>query len=134
MIAVYPGSFDPFTAGHADVARRALQVFDRLVVLVAVNPEKAPATASDRRAELIRARLDDDRVRVEAWTGLTAEYCLRHDIPVIIRGVRNATDAIQEYALAAMNARLGVQTLLLGARPDLATVSSTTVRSLDRRT
>ena len=130
MIAVYPGTFDPFTAGHADLARRALQVFDGLVILVAVNPDKTPATAPDRRVGLIRAAVDPDRVRVEAWSGLTAAYCLEHGIPVIVRGVRNATDAKQEYALAVMNARLGVQTLLLATRPDLARVSSTAARAL----
>jgi pantetheine-phosphate adenylyltransferase len=127
--AVYPGTFDPFTPGHADIATRALRIFDRLVILIAVNAGKTPASIAAERAAAIRAALPDERAEVDVWEGLTATYCTRRGIPVIVRGVRNAADRTQEYALAAMNQTLGVQTLLLPARPELAPVSSSVLRA-----
>jgi pantetheine-phosphate adenylyltransferase len=129
MRAVYPGTFNPFTAGHADIAARALTLFDRVTILVAVNAAKPPGDLL-ARAEQVRAALPPgwDRVEVDAWPGLTATYCVDHGIPVIVRGVRNPTDALHEYELAAMNTSLGVETLLLAAQPHLSAVSSTAVR------
>jgi pantetheine-phosphate adenylyltransferase len=130
--AVFPGTFDPLTAGHLDVIDRGRRLFDELVVLVAANGDKQPTQAGDARAEAIRAALPADwrNVTVAAWRGLTADYCRQHDAGVIVRGVRNAADARHEQELAAMNAALGVPTLLIPARPVLATVSSTAVRAL----
>ena len=130
--AVFPGTFDPVTAGHLDVVDRARRLFDRLVVLVAVNGDKQPTQAGEARAEAIRAALPSGwhNVRVVAWRGLTADYCLRHDAGVIVRGVRNAADARREQELAAMNDALGVPTLLLPTRSSLATVSSTAARAM----
>jgi pantetheine-phosphate adenylyltransferase len=132
MRAVYPGTFDPFTAGHADIAARALTVFDRVTILVTLNAAKPPGDLL-ARAERVRAALPPgwDRVEVVAWPGLTATYCREHDIPVIVRGVRNPTDFRHEYELAAMNASLGVETLLLAAQPHLSAVSSTAARLTD---
>ncbi|WP_127501489.1 pantetheine-phosphate adenylyltransferase [Actinoplanes solisilvae] len=129
--AVFPGTFDPVTAGHLDVVERARRLFDEVVVLVAVNGDKQPTRVGETRAEAVRAALPSDwgNVSVVAWRGLTAEYCRRHDVGVIVRGVRNAADARREQELAAMNDALGVPTLLLPARPALATVPSTAVRA-----
>ena len=130
--AVFPGTFDPVTAGHLDVAGRARILFDELIVLVAVNAEKKPAQAAELRARTVRASLPEtwDNVEVVAWRGLTADYCRRHDVSVIIRGVRNPRDVRHEQELAAMNESLGMTTLLMPSRPALATVSSTAVRAL----
>ncbi|MEU8821047.1 pantetheine-phosphate adenylyltransferase [Actinoplanes sp. NPDC048796] len=130
--AVYPGTFDPLTPGHLDIADRARQVADHLTVLVAVNSAKHPERAEGERAASVRAVLPAywDNVEVVAWAGLTATFCREHDIDVIIRGVRNATDIRHEQELAAMNESLGVTTLLMAARPALVTVSSTAARSL----
>ena len=129
--AVYPGTFDPFTAGHFDVVERARRLFDQLTVLVAVNAEKQPAVAGPQRAAAVRAVLPAGwgDVTVVVWAGLTAAYCRRHGIGVIVRGVRNTADAVRESQLAAMNEDLGVTTLLLPARPELAALSSTVVRA-----
>jgi pantetheine-phosphate adenylyltransferase len=130
--AVYPGTFDPFTPGHLDVADRARHLFTHLTVLVAVNAGKVPAGTVQSRAAAVRAALPATwhNVTVAGWTGLTATYCLRHGATAIVRGVRNNTDFHHEYELAAMNQTLGVTTLFLPARPALATVSSTALRQL----
>lgn len=128
--AVYPGTFDPFTAGHLDIADRARRLFVHLTVLVAVNDDKQPATSGIARAHAIRTALPATwtNVAVAAWTGLTADYCHRNHSTVIIRGVRNSTDSRYEHQLAAMNETLGITTLLVPTRPDLATMSSTALR------
>ncbi|WP_121398824.1 pantetheine-phosphate adenylyltransferase [Micromonospora sp. M71_S20] len=132
--AVYPGSFDPFTPGHLDVVNRARGLFDEVVVLVAVNSTKQPSADEEERAAAVRAILPVGwtSVTVAAWSGLTSAYCRRHDVGVIVRGVRNTTDLQSEYRLAAMNQSLGVPTVFLPAQPELAAVSSTAVRTLGK--
>ena len=132
VAAVYPGTFDPFTAGHLDVVERARRLFDQVTVLVAVNGDKHPSAAGPARAAQVRSAVPAawGNVTVTAWAGLTAQYCHRHGIAVIVRGVRGPADAIHESALAAMNETLGITTLFLPARPELARVSSTAVRAL----
>ena len=129
--AVYPGTFDPFSGGHRDLVDRARRLFEHVTVLVAVNGEKRPTKAGAERALDIRASLpaDWENVTVAAWNGLTVAYCQRHGAGVIVRGVRNSSDAVREYELAAMNEALGVTTLFIPARPELAAVSSTVVRA-----
>lgn len=130
--AVYPGTFDPFTPGHFDVVDRSRRLFDHVTVLVAVNDSKRPSrTTAARATEIARSLpVSWDNVTVAAWHGLTVDYCRRHHCTVIVRGVRNSTDYQREAELAAMNEALGVMTLLLPARPELATMSSTAVRAL----
>ncbi|MFV2112413.1 pantetheine-phosphate adenylyltransferase [Micromonospora sp. LOL_025] len=132
--AVYPGSFDPFTPGHLNVVTRARDLFDEVVVLVAVNGTKNPSADEEERAAAVRAVLPAGwtSVTVAAWSGLTSAYCRRHDVGVIVRGVRNTSDLQAEYQLAAMNQSLGVPTVFLPARPELAAVSSTAVRTLGK--
>ena len=107
-------------------------MFDHVTVLVAVNDGKRPTRTTTARAREIRGLLPVawENVAVATWHGLTADYCRRNGCGVIIRGVRNATDYSREYELAAMNEALGVTTLFLPARPELATMSSTAVRAL----
>jgi pantetheine-phosphate adenylyltransferase len=130
--AVYPGTFDPITPGHLDVIERARHLFGRITVLVAVNGDKQPASTQSDRAIQVRRELpaDWDNVSVTAWAGLTVAFCQQHDAGVIIRGVRNRSDLLHEYELAAMNDALGITTLLLPAKPTLAAMSSTVLRGL----
>ena len=129
--AVYPGTFDPFTDGHRDLVDRARRLFDHVTVLVAVNGEKRPSGTGPERVLAIGAVLPTgwQNVTVAAWSGLTAEYCRQHGIGVAIRGVRNAVDGVREFQLAAMNESLGITTLFMPARPELAAVSSTAIRA-----
>ena len=130
--AVYPGTFDPFTTGHFDVVDRSRRVFDHVTVLIAVNDGKQPSQTPAARALEIRGLLPAvwGNVTVAVWSGLTVDYCRRHGCAVIVRGVRNSTDYAREYELAGMNEALGVTTLFLPARPELAAMSSTVMRTL----
>jgi pantetheine-phosphate adenylyltransferase len=129
--AVYPGTFDPFTPGHLDVVERSRRMFDQVTVLVAVNDAKQPSRSTAARAGEIRGLVPVGwaNVVVAAWHGLTVEYCRRHGCAVIVRGVRNSIDR-GELELAAMNEALGVTTVFVPARAELATMSSTAVRAL----
>jgi pantetheine-phosphate adenylyltransferase len=129
--AVYPGTFDPFTPGHLDVVDRARRMFGRVTVLVAVNDAKRPSRPTAARAAEIRSLLPADwgNVAVDTWPGLTVDYCRHHAIGVIVRGARNPTDWVHEQRLAAMNEALGVRTVFVPARPELAAVSSTALRA-----
>jgi pantetheine-phosphate adenylyltransferase len=130
--AVYPGTFDPFTPGHLDVVDRARRMFDQVTVLVAVNDGKRPSGTTVTRARDIQGLLPAgwENVTVAAWHGLTADYCRLNGCGLIIRGVRNSTDFLREHELAATNEALGVTTLFMPARPELAKMSSTAVRAL----
>jgi pantetheine-phosphate adenylyltransferase len=109
-IAVYPGSFDPITNGHVDVIRRAAAVFDRIVVGVLENPRKQPLLATADRIELIQAALadvqPDAEVEVEAFRGLTVEFCRARSARFIVRGLRAIGDFDAEIQLAHNNRRL----------------------------
>ena len=136
--AVFPGSFDPPTAGHLDVVVRAARLFDRLVVAVVTNPGKTPMfTPAERVAMLTEAvaALGPDAASVEvvAEEGLLVDVCARRGIGTVVKGVRGAVDLEAELAMARMNRRMGgVETVLLPAEPSLADVSSSLVREIAR--
>jgi pantetheine-phosphate adenylyltransferase len=131
--AVFPGTFDPFTAGHLDLVDRVRRLFDRVTVLVAVNPDKEPASTQAQRVAAVRAILPPawTGVAVTGWAGLTAAFCRDHPGAVIVRGVRDRADLRHERQLAAMNERMGISTLFVPTRPALASVSSTLARSTE---
>jgi pantetheine-phosphate adenylyltransferase len=110
--AVYAGSFDPITKGHLDITRRALGVFDEIVVAVAHNPDKDTAlfTAAER-VVMIRDALSDvgERVSADAFTGLLVEYCDRVHATAIIRGLRAVSDFEYEFQMAMMNRHLNTR-------------------------
>ena len=114
-IAVYPGSFDPFTNGHLDVVNRALGIFDKLIVAVAANPDKRlPLFTVEERLQLIRASLDgNDRVEVTSFTGLTVEFARAHGASTLVKGLRAYSDFDAELQQALMNRKLA---------PDIHTV------------
>ncbi|MEU5961939.1 pantetheine-phosphate adenylyltransferase [Micromonospora parva] len=130
-VAVYPGTFDPFTPGHLDLVARARVMFDRVIVLLAVNAGKRPTVEATVRVVRVRDAMPAawGNVEVDSWTGLTTAYCLRRGGTVIVRGLRTAADLRYEYQLAAMNERLGIQTVWVPSRPQLAATSSTVARA-----
>jgi pantetheine-phosphate adenylyltransferase len=107
-IAVYPGSFDPFTNGHLDVVDRALGIFDKLIVAVAANPEKRqPLFTVEERVKLITASLKDrDRVEVSGYRGLTVEFARARGARTIVKGLRAYSDFDAELQQALMNRKL----------------------------
>jgi pantetheine-phosphate adenylyltransferase len=108
-VAVYPGSFDPITLGHLDVIGRAARMFDRLVVAVLANPRKTALFDADRRVGLIREALADgdraspDNVEVEAFDGLTVDFCRARNAQWVVRGLRAISDFELELQLAQTN-------------------------------
>ena len=107
-VAVYPGSFDPFTNGHLDVVNRALGIFDRLIVAVAANPDKRqPLFTVEERVQLIRESLKGrDRVEVTSFTGLTVEFARSKGANTIVKGLRAYSDFDAELQQALMNRKL----------------------------
>ena len=104
-VAVYPGSFDPITNGHMDVLERAVSIFDKVIVLVAVNPDKKSRFTSEERVEMIKeATKDYPNVEVDSYSGLTVRYAKEHGATHLIRGLRAVTDFEYEYQLASANA------------------------------
>ena len=130
--AVFPGSFDPFTVGHKDIADRALRIFDHLVIGVGYNIHKLSGNSIAERVEGIKAVFaGDSRISVEAYTGLTVDFARRHGAAFIIRGLREVKDFEYERNLADTNAAISdIETVFLTARPELGFVSSSMVREL----
>lgn len=131
VLALFPGSFDPFTVGHEAILRRMLPLFDKVVVAVGVNSEKRYMFSVEERLERIRAMLSDcPTVEVTSYTGMTIDLCHRLGAKVIIRGIRTAKDFEYEQTVAAVN-RLqdpSIETLLVMADPDHINISSTLER------
>jgi len=133
-VAVFPGSFDPMTMAHLDVARRAATLFDRLVIGVLHNPKKAPLFAVEERVELIRASVADfgGNVDVEAFDGLTVEFAERSGAGFIVRGLRAVSDFEAELQMAHTNRRLGrrVDTVFLMTALEFGYLSSTLAKEV----
>ena len=132
-LAVYPGTFDPITNGHADILRRSLKIFDRVVVALAENVRKAPLFTIDERRKLIKDALGQDaRLEVDAFQGLLADYCRRRGANVVIRGLRALADFEYEFQSAHMNRRLApdVETLFLMTSEESFYVSSSLVKEV----
>src|SRR5690606_30726286 len=131
--AMYPGTFDPITLGHEDLVRRALRLFDRVVVAVAANPGKAPMFSLEERVALARSVLaGSDRVEVTGYEGLTVEFAREHGLAVIIRGLRAISDFEYEFQLANMNRHLTgeVETAFLTPAESYTFISSSLVREI----
>lgn len=127
--AVFVGSFDPFHDGHKSIVQRALQLFDRVVVGIGINPDKQYMFSVEERIERIRAAFPDNDIAVEAYSGLTIDFARSHGAQYIVKGVRNATDFVYEQQQAEWNKQHGgIETVLLLAEPGLEELSSTNVR------
>jgi len=132
-IVLFPGSFDPFTRGHAALVEEALNLFDRVVVGIGNNVAKTgllPVEARKRLVDDLYAR--EPRVEAQIYTGLTGELAERIGACAILRGVRNTTDFEYERTMEAANLRLypHLTTVMLFTPPDVADISSSTVREV----
>lgn len=106
-LAIYPGTFDPITNGHLDIINRGLNLFDRIIVAIAINPGKAPLFTLDERREMIlNCFQDNSRIEVDYVSGLLVEYAARNQAQAIIRGLRAVSDFDYEFQLALMNRKL----------------------------
>ena len=131
--AVYPGTFDPITNGHQDLVRRAASIFDRLVVAIAANPNKAPLFPLEARVDLARRVLHDlPNVEVLGYSGLTVEFARQHHVTVVVRGLRAVSDFEFEFQLANMSRHLSpeIESVFMTPQEQYTFISSTLVREI----
>jgi len=131
--AVYPGTFDPITNGHQDLVRRAAGVFERVIVAIASNPNKAPMFPLEQRVDMARQVLGDIRgVEVMGYSGLTVDLARKLDVQVVVRGLRAVSDFEFEFQLANMSRHLmrDLETVFLTPQEQFTFISSTLVREI----
>ena len=131
-IAIFPGSFDPFTIGHYDIVLRGLQIFDEIIIGVGHNINKRATFPLQERMNAIQSAFDGEpRVKVMAYDNLTIDFAAEQHAQFILRGVRSTQDFEYERNIAEANKQLsGIETILLYTRPEYAHISSTLVRDL----
>ncbi len=134
-IAVFPGSFDPFTIGHEAIVKRALNLFDEVIIAVGANALKKSYYSLTTRKEMIsKVFRDESRVKVDHYEGLTVDYCRKHGAKYILRGLRTAADFEFERAIAQVNKAMAsdVESVFLLTVPEHTPVNSTIVRDIIR--
>lgn len=131
-IAIFPGSFDPFTVGHASIVERGLPLFDRIVIGVGLNEQKRSLFSPQERVRAIESLYSSEpRVKVVSYNDLTIDLARREKAQFILRGLRSVKDFEYERDIASMNSRLGgVETILLFTEPQFQSISSSVVREL----
>lgn len=129
---LFPGSFSPFTIGHASLVDRALKLFDNVVIAIGYNSSKpGPMTVEERIAAIKAIYLSQPRVKVIAYSGLTVDACRAEGAGWMLRGVRSVTDFEYERNLADVNRMIsGIETVILFTLPELSAISSSVVREL----
>jgi len=132
-IAIYPGSFDPLTNGHVDIITRGARLFDRIVVAILVNAEKAPLFPMAERVEIARAVFEDHpNVEVDTFEGLLVDYVTRRKAQVIVRGLRAISDFEFEFQMALMNRRLNdrIETVFMMPAEQYTYISSRMIKEI----
>ena len=132
-VAVYPASFDPIHFGHADIARRAAQLFDRLVVGIYDRPLKKLMFSADERVAMVQDVLTDvPNVEAVIYSGLTVDFAHAHNAVAIVRGLRMPSDFEWEHQLALTNQKIApaIETICLMSRPEYGFISSTICRDV----
>lgn len=131
--AVFPGSFDPITLGHEDVVRRAVPLFDEIIVAVGVNSSKKNSFSTEERIDMLEAVFSDlPQVKIKSFSGLTADFCKTEKSGWLLRGVRNSSDFEYEFTIAQMNKKLSpnLETTVLFTKEEYSSISSTVVREI----
>lgn len=133
--AVFPGSFDPFTIGHEGVIKRALRLFDEIIIAVGANPLKKSLYSVETRKKMISTVFrNEPRIKIDHYEGLTVDYCKRHNISFILRGLRTSADFEFERAIAQMNRTLNpeIESIFILTVPEHTPVNSTIIRDIIR--
>ena len=134
-IAIYPGSFDPITNGHLDILTRASKIFDKVIVLVAINSNKNCRFSVEERVEMIKESITNlKNVEVDSYEGLTVKYAKEHGAGTLIRGLRAVSDFEYEFRLASANeyADSSIDMVFFMARGDKTFISSSAIMELHR--
>ncbi len=132
--AIFPGTFDPFTIGHASLVRRGLNVVNEIVISIGINDSKRSYFSLEQRIRMIeKLYANEPRVSVASYDSLTVDFAKKVDAEFIIRGIRSVNDFEYEKTIADMNRNIsGIETLVLFTEPELTHISSTIVRELLR--
>jgi len=134
--AIYPGSFDPLTNGHMDILERAVEMFEKIYITVAVNNRKTAVFDGDERVSLIQEAIKDkpwkDKIEIEQFTGLLIDYARKKNVRILLRGVRQISDFEYEFRMALTNRRLApeIDTLFLMPDEQLTFISATIVKEV----
>ncbi len=133
-IAVFPGSFDPFTKGHECIIEKALGLFDEVVIAIGQNTSKNYLFPLDKRKAHIKSLFENNkRVRVEVFTGLTVTYCKEINADYIVRGLRDSKDFGYERSIAQMNHQIsGIESVFFMTDPEYTAINSTIVREIHK--
>ena len=132
-LAVYPGSFDPLTNGHVDIIQRGLRLFDRIVVAILVNVEKAPLFSMEERVAIVREVFrTEPNVEVDTFDGLLVDYARKRQADVIVRGLRAISDFETEFQMALMNRRLSpaIETVFMMPAEQYTYISSRLIKEV----
>jgi pantetheine-phosphate adenylyltransferase len=132
LVAIYPGSFDPLTNGHLDLIFRGASLFDRLVVAILRNSQKAPLFPVDERIQMIREATSQlENVEVDSFEGLLVDYAARRNANVFLRGIRAVSDYEAELQMALLNRRMGgFETIFLMAGEEFSFLSSRMIKEI----
>jgi pantetheine-phosphate adenylyltransferase len=134
-IAIFPGSFDPFTVGHESIVNRALPLFDKIVIAIGYNADKQSFFPIEKRIQWIKEAFDHNpKIEVETFDGLTVEYCKKKGAKFILRGLRTAADFEYERAIAQINKKMEdeLESIFLLTTPEHTMITSTVVRDIIR--
>lgn len=133
-IAVFPGSFDPFTIGHQSIVRRAAELFDKIIIAIGINDKKQSTHSEQERiTQIEKAVKGIENIEVISYHGLTVDVCKQYNAKYLLRGVRSFTDFEYEQNMADINRKIaGIETVILFTLPEHASISSSVVRELDK--
>lgn len=134
-IAVFPGSFDPVTLGHESIIRRAIPLFDKIIIAIGVNSEKKTMFSMEQRAYWLNMIFDSEiKVSVESYKGLTIDFCKKKKAQYILRGLRTSMDFEFERGIGQINRQLAdnIETVFLLTEPQFTPISSSIVRDVIR--
>lgn len=133
-IAIFPGTFDPFTIGHESIVRRGLEIVDKIIIAIGINDSKKTYFPIDKRVEMIRLLYSNEpRVEIEIYENLTVAFAKEVDAKFILRGIRSVVDFEYEKTIADVNRTIsGIETLVLFTEPELSSINSSHVRELLR--
>jgi pantetheine-phosphate adenylyltransferase len=134
-VAIFPGSFDPFTNGHYDIVKRGLRLFDKIIIAVGHNTQKKRYFDVALMSQKIQDAFEEDpRVQIEIYDELTADFAKKHKAGVLLRGLRNTTDFEYENTIAQINHNLfpSLETVFLITSPEFAFISSSIIREVHR--
>ncbi|MCO4294139.1 pantetheine-phosphate adenylyltransferase [Solitalea sp. MAHUQ-68] len=134
-IALFPGSFDPITIAHLDIVKRAMPLFDKVVIGIGLNSSKPTFLSPEKRQEILHAVFNGDpKIEIRTYQGLTVDFCKELDAQYMIRGIRSVADFEYERAIAQINAVMKpeIETIFILSKPEYSAISSTIVRDILR--